>query len=184
VLFVGIVAVANLSRRVVSRRIVAFAMTDAAVLDAPAELSPVAAERLRRSVLVEAAVALIVLAVTAVLVSEPRGKEALVAQYREPVSGSASLGGARTVSVTVEPGVHGPVDVSIALSGGGATQVTATATQQAKQLGPIPVKLTRERPGFYDGNVSLPVAGDWNFDLVVTTSKFNATTTDLMLTLH
>ena len=40
------------------------------------------------------------------------------------------------------------------LSGGGATQVTATATQPAKQLGPIPVKLTRERPGLYDGSVS------------------------------
>jgi copper transport protein len=184
-LFVGIVAVANLSRRLVSRRTVAFAMTDAAVLDdAPTESAAVDVERLRRSVLVEAGVAVIVLAVTAVLVAEPRGKEALVAQYRDPVTASAPLGGGRAVSVTADPGTHGLVNVTVALSGGAAGTVAATATEQAKQLGPIPIPLKPERAGLYDGSANLPVAGDWDIDLVVTTSKFNAITTDVTLTLH
>jgi copper transport protein len=159
-LFVGIVAVANLSRRLVSRRTVAFAMTDAALLeDAPPDVA-VDVERLRRSVLVEAGVAVVVLAVT------------------------ASLGGNRAVSVTADPGTHGRVNVTVALSGGGATKVSATATEQAKQLGPIPIKLKRERSALYDGSADLPVAGDWDIDLVVTTSTFNATTADVTLTLH
>ena len=64
-------------------------------------------ERLRRSVYVEVLVALVVLGLTAVLVAEPRGKEALAAQDREPVSASAPLGGGASVTVTSDPGTHG-----------------------------------------------------------------------------
>jgi copper transport protein len=77
VLLVGILIVANMSRRLVRGGVVAYAMTDT-VAAAP-ELSDgeIATERLRRSVWVEAVVAFVVLAFSAVLVGEPRGKEAL-----------------------------------------------------------------------------------------------------------
>lgn len=183
VLLLGILAVASLSRQLVRRRAVAYAMTDA-VLDEPA-VDDIATERLRRGVFVEALAGLVVLALTAVLVAEPRGKEALQATYREPVTATAALGGGRTVSVTADPGVHGPVNVTVELSSGAAAQsITATATQKSAQIGPLPIALTREGGGVYDGTVSLPVGGHWEIDLVVTTSAFDATTTDLTLTLH
>ncbi|MDT4950502.1 MAG: hypothetical protein QOJ37_3097, partial [Pseudonocardiales bacterium] len=65
-----------------------------------------------------------------------------------------------------------------------ASYTTATATQAAAQVGPIPVRLTRAGKGVYDGSVSLPVAGSWEIDLVVTTSQFDATSTDAILRLH
>jgi copper transport protein len=186
-LLLAILAVANVSRRLVQRRTVAYAMTDALLVDEPEDVveDPVATNRLRRAVFVEALIGLIVLGFTAVLVAEPRGKEALVASYRNPVSASAPLGGGRTVTVTADPGVHGQVDFTVTLSPGvAARSITATATQKRAQIGPLPIKLTRERAGLYDGSATLPAAGDWAIDLVVTTSALDATTTDTTLHLH
>jgi copper transport protein len=187
-----IVGAASLARRMVHRRLVrptvAYAMTEAALQDEDAEEisdDEVAVERLRRSVFVEALLAFVVLALTGLLVSQPRGKEALAADHRKPVEATAQLGGGRTATVTADPGVHGPVNVTVALSKGPApTQVTATATQKAKQIGPLPIKLTKEGAGLYDGSATLPVAGQWEIDLVVTTSEFDATTTDVTVRLH
>jgi copper transport protein len=201
VLFLGLITLGNWSRLLVRNRMrptLAYAITDAALAAAGPESDPgddqtddetdddpVATERLRRSVLVETAVALLVLALTAVLVAQPRGKEALAAQYREPVSATAPLGSGRSVTITSDPGTHGTVNLTLELSPGTEpTKITATATQAAAQVGPIPVRLTRAGKGVYDGSVSLPVAGSWEIDLVVTTSQFDATTTDAILRLH
>jgi copper transport protein len=170
----------------IARPTVAYAMTAAADLDED-ELAAddVAVERLRRSVFVEALIAFVVLALTGLLVAEPRGKEALAASYRKPVSSAVALGGGRTATVTADPGTHGPVNVTVELSKGPAPQsVAATATQKSRQIGPLPVKLTREANGVYDGSVALPVAGSWEFDLVVTQSEFDATTASVDLSLH
>lgn len=186
VLLSAILFVANMSRRLVHRRAVAYAMTDALVADADEVADePVATEKLRRAVYFETVVAMIVLGLTALLVAQPRGKEALVASYRQPVSSTASLGNGKSVTVTADPGVHGLVSLRVELSAGvGAESVTATATQATKQIGPLPVKLARESAALYDGSASLPVAGTWEIDLVVTTSEFAATTTDVKLSLH
>jgi copper transport protein len=181
----AIVGAAALARRLVRRRTVAYAMTEAVLQSPEATEDDVAVERLRRSVFVEALLAFVVLALTGLLVAEPRGKEALAASYRKPVSATASLGGGRTATVTADPGTHGPVNVTVALSAGASpTSVTATATQKSAQIGPLPIKLTREGPGLYDGNATLPVGGAWEIDLVVTTSEFDATTTDVTVRLH
>ena len=193
VLFVALIALANLSRRVVWRRFrrpqLAYAMATDTVLDENEEdqedeHTPVETERLRRSVYVEVLVALVVLGLTSVLVAEPRGREALAAQDREPIHATASLGSGRSVTVTSDPGTHGTVQLTVDVDGVTPTAITATATQQAKQIGPIPVSLTKAGTRSYDGSASLPVAGRWEIDLVVTTSTFDATTTDVVLTLH
>ena len=180
-LFAGLLAVANVSRLLVRRRTIAFAMTDAAV-DEPVE--DVDVERLRRSVVVEVGVALVVLAVTAVLVGQPRGKEALAADYHQPVSASTSLGGDRSVTVTADPGIHGPVDVTVMLHNVPSAKVTASATQHSAEIGPIPIKLSSHGGGHFDGSTNLPAAGAWDVDLIVTTSAFDATTADVTLHLH
>jgi copper transport protein len=185
-LLCGIIAVANLSRRLVGRRVVAYAMTSAAVQEeSDVADDEVRAERLRRAVFVEALAALVVLGFSAVLVAEPRGKEALLASYRSPVSAVAPLGGGRSITVTVSPGTHGPVTVTAALSDGSTPRsITARATQHSAQLGPLPIPLRREGAGVYDGSVTLPVGGRWEIDFVVTTSVLDATTTDVTIELH
>jgi copper transport protein len=183
-LFAGLLALGNLSRLMIRRRTIAYAMTDAAVLDEPVVDEAIVTERLRRSVFVEALIGLVVLGLSAVLVSEPRGKEALIASYHQPVARSAALGGGRTVTVTADSGTHGPLTLTIELSPGAAASITASATQKQAQIGPIPIKLAREGIDLYDGSATLPVAGTWEIDLVVTTSAFDATTTDVTIDLH
>ena len=171
VLFVGLVALGNLARGVVGRR-----FRDA----------PVARERIRRGVVVEVALAVLVLAATAVLVEQPRGREALAARDRQPVSASAPLGDGRAVTVTVDPGVHGPVATEVEVSGAPLPKKLAvTATQPQRGIGPIPVPVGAEAPGLYGAsNVNLPAAGTWVFEIVVTDSEFNATTVDVSVALH
>jgi len=184
-LLAAIVAVASLARRIVRRRTVAYAMTAAVLEDDAPSKDEQDVERLRRSVFVEALIAFVVLALTGLLVSQPRGQEALAASYRKPVSASTTLGGGRTVTVTADPGVHGLVNLTVELPKSvRPTSVAVTATQQRQEIGPLPIKLTRETSGVYDGSVALPVAGAWEFDLTVTTSAFDATTADVTLTIH
>ena len=89
VLFVGLIALANLSRQVVQRRmVVAFAITDEV---AEAEIAPldVRTSGCGARFSSRSAVAALVLAATAVLVGQPRGAEALAAQDRAPITASA-----------------------------------------------------------------------------------------------
>jgi copper transport protein len=167
-LFLGIVAVANLARRTVRKRWVN------------------GTELVRRSVLVELVLALCVFAATAVLVSEPRGREALASAHAKARSGSAELGNGRSVTVTVDPGVHGTVTASVELSEGPTPlSVTGTASLESKQLGPIPLGLTANGTNIYGASgIALPSAGRWDFQLVVTTSKFDATTVDVTVRLY
>jgi copper transport protein len=192
-LFVGVLAVANLSRQHVQRRTVAYALTgDVAGAGAgggPGDASDardgdVHRELLRRSVLVEAVLAAVVLAVTAVLVAEPRGKEALAADYRHATSATAALGGGASVTVVVEPAIHGPVDITVDVQGRPHVSVTAQATQRSARIGPLPIRLTRTGAARFDGTATLSAPGRWVIDLVVSTSRFDATTADVTLTLH
>jgi copper transport protein len=164
-LFLGVLGLGNVSRLLVQR------------------FRP---DRLGGVVATEALLGVGVLAVTAVLVAQPRGNEALAAQYREPVTGVAPLGGGRSATVTVDPGTHGSVTVTVELSAGTrATSVTASAIDKAAQLGPIPVKLSAAGRDLYTASqVNLPVAGEWEIDLDIASSDFAATTTDVTLTLH
>jgi copper transport protein len=142
--------------------------------------------RLLPVVAAEAFLGVGVLAVTAVLVAQPRGAEALAARYREPVTGTAPLGGGRSALVTVDPGTHGVVTVTVELRGGGTvTSLSGSATDKKDELGPIPLKLVSAGKGVYTASqVNLPAKGDWEFDLVVGSSAFAATSTDVTIALH
>ena len=112
------------------------------------------------------------------LVSQPRGPEALAAQDREPITTPAPLGGGRSASVVVDPGEHGAVSVTVTVPDG-AQQVSGTATEPDRRLGPIPLHLRPVGAGTYQAtDVNLPVAGTWVIDLTVTSSRFDAVTTE------
>jgi copper transport protein len=197
-LFLGLLALGNISRGAVQRRFarvpVAYAMTDVALDEhnaaehgeQPPEggvLDPIEAERLRRSVLVEIVLAICVLVATAVLVAEPRGKEAIATRELRPASASADIGGGRRATVTITPSKHGTVAAELVLSPGAVPkQLTASAALPAKQLGPIPVALTANGANDYAASgINLPVAGDWVISLVVTRSEFDATTASVKI---
>jgi copper transport protein len=167
-LFVALLAVAYVSRRVVLDRRTS------------------ARRAIRQSVAVEIVLALVVFGATGVLVSEPRGKEALAADHQRPTSASAALGGGRSVTVTVDPGTHGTVTVSVQLSDGPKPQqVSGTASLPSRQLGPIPLGLTANGTNIYGASgIQLPSAGTWVIELVVTTSEFAATTVDVRVHLY
>ena len=89
----------------------------------------------------------------------------------------SALGGGASATVTIDPGTHGPIDVEVTVSGVTPKSVTATAAQPDRQLGPIPVDLRSAGAGVYSaGSVDLPVSGDWQIALVVTSSAFDAVT--------
>jgi copper transport protein len=143
-------------------------------------------ERVRRTVSVEVSVVTLVLIATAVLVGQPRGREAVAINDAKPVSAVAELTNGRSAEVTVEPGKHGTVTVTIALTRGAQPQaITATATQQSKQIGPIPLDLKADGTNRYQASdVDLPVSGHWTFHLVVTNSATDAVSTDATVRLH
>jgi copper transport protein len=120
-----------------------------------------------------------------VLVGQPRGSDAIAADDRAPVSASAPLSTQRTVTMTVDPGRHGVVAVRLDLGPGAQPEhVEATAAQPAAQLGPIPLHFVRAGPSYYTAaGLNLPVSGTWVITLDVMFSEFDATTTELKVTL-
>jgi copper transport protein len=133
--------------------------------------------RLTRTLLVEVAIGALVLAATAVLVSQPPGKVALAAERSKPRHATVQINAATQAAVDVTPGVHGDVRIAVRLAGGTPpTGITATASLPAQKLGPIPVPLQSAGPGSYtSSDVLLPVAGTWELTLTVQTSEFDST---------
>ena len=186
-LFVVMLGLGNASRALVWRRYLqpvayAYSWTDRGTNESP--LPP--ARWLRRTVLIEAILGVVVLATTAVLVAEPPGNVALASEHDKAQSASTSLGGGRRAYVTISSEQHGPATITIELTGSAAhEQVVATAALPAQELGPISVPLTRIGPLTYTAaGVLLPAAGLWTVDLTVQTSTFDATTASVVIRLY
>jgi copper transport protein len=133
---------------------------------------------MRRTLLTEVVVGVVVLGVTGVLVAQPPGKVSLAAERAKPKSATVAVTADATARVEIAPGTHGDVEVEVVLSGSiTPTAVTATASLPAKSLGPIPVKLQSAGPKSYTASgVLLPAAGAWQISLTVQTSEFDSTT--------
>jgi copper transport protein len=137
---------------------------------------------LRRSVLVEFAVAAVVLALSAVLVGTPPARSA-VAQPVDvllPLQGSAGPSG--SVQVSVDPARPGPNTLHVYLfdDTGRLTQpaaITVSLSEAAQQIGPLDVDLQPAGPGHYVGDgMSIPGAGTWTLAVSVRLDEFTATT--------
>jgi copper transport protein len=137
---------------------------------------------LRRSVLVEVAVAAVILALSAVLVGTPPARSA-VAQPVDvvlPLEGSAGPSG--TVQVSVDPARPGPNLLHVYLfdDAGRLTQpagITVSLTEASQQIGPLDVDLQPGGPGHYIGDgMNIPGAGTWTLAVSVRVDEFTATT--------
>ncbi|GAA1957854.1 copper resistance CopC/CopD family protein [Catenulispora subtropica] len=143
--------------------------------------------RLRRSVAAEFGLALVVLAVTALLVESQPAASSAAKTASKPVSLSSpfdtgSANGSGTVNVTLDPARVGQDQLHIYVLDKNGVQesvpeVTASLALPAQQLGPLPVKLDLAGPGHYtSADAVLPVAGKWQVLVTVRTTDIDQAT--------
>ncbi|MCX4959503.1 copper resistance CopC/CopD family protein [Streptomyces virginiae] len=151
---------------------------------------------LRRSVLAEAAIAVILLAVTTVLTSTEPGR---TVEREAGRSSTATAVPDRAVKITLPfdtGGPNGKGSVRLELDPGrvGANtlhlwsesadgtpfdlpEVKVAFTLPAKDIGPLPLAPERAAPGHWTASgVQLPLAGEWRIDVTVRTSDIDQTT--------
>ncbi|WP_335932495.1 copper resistance CopC/CopD family protein [Streptomyces sp. PTD5-9] len=153
---------------------------------------------LRRSVLAEVGVAVVLLAVTTALTSteparteeEARGSTAATAPATGgPVSvklpfDTGGENGRGTVRMDVDPGRSGSDELHIWVDGadGKAMEVPelkVAFTLKSKNIGPLSVVPTRIGGGHWTASdVQIPMAGDWKVAVTVRTSDIDQTTVD------
>ncbi|WP_329039220.1 copper resistance protein CopC [Streptomyces sp. NBC_00178] len=153
---------------------------------------------LRRSVLVETGIAVVLLVVTTILTStEPGRTEEEAARgsttaAATPVTGgqvSASLpfdtggrGGKGTVRMDISPGGTGSNNVHLWIEAPGSLpmdvpEVKLAFTLVSKDIGPLPVVPERLTEGHWTAaNVQIPMAGDWKVSVTVRTSDIDQAT--------
>lgn len=140
--------------------------------------------RLRRSVALEAGVALIVLAISSILVESQPGRTAEAAQTGPTNATLAFNTGSAsgTVTVYVGPGTEGPNQAHLYLNNAkglpyDAVQITLQFTLPAQKLGPLTATVVRDGPGHYvDQPLSLSFPGTWTLSLTIRSDNFNETT--------
>lgn len=147
--------------------------------------------RLRRSVAVETMIALAVLAVTAVLVNTPTARET----YAPPANATAAFntggpGGRGSVSITVTPAKLGPNQFRISVTRSNGTpyqpqQIQAALSMPARQLGPLPIRLTSQGHGRYLGGPAVVSAvGQWQLLITIRSDAFDETNLTVPFSVH
>ncbi|MFE2033820.1 copper resistance protein CopC [Streptomyces scopuliridis] len=156
---------------------------------------------LRRSVLAEAGVAVVLLAVTTVLTSTEPGRTA--EQEAGATGGTAATApategpvaltlpfdtggenGEGTVRITLDPGRSGANEMHIYVDGPDGQpldvpEVKAAFTLTAQQIGPLPITPEHFAPGHWSADaVQIPMPGDWQLQLTIRTSDIDQTTVD------
>ena len=142
--------------------------------------------RLRRSVAAEFGLAIVVLAVTALLVeSQPASETAPKASGPVAVTApfdTGSANGSGTVDVTLDPARVGADTLQITIldktgKPEAVPEVDASLALPAQQLGPIKITLRPAGPGHYTaGNVLVPVSGAWQVLVTVRTTDIDQAT--------
>ncbi|WP_338684387.1 copper resistance protein CopC [Streptomyces acidiscabies] len=155
---------------------------------------------LRRSVLAEAGVAVVLLAVTTILTSTEPGRTELDAKAANSVSSGAvsdGTGGALTLDMSFDTGGakgKGVVSVDMDPAGTGANELhvyltdangqpidvpelKVSFTLESQKIGPLPVTPDHITTGHWAANgVQIPVAGEWKIAVTVRTSDIDQTT--------
>ena len=137
---------------------------------------------LRRSVLVEVAVAAVVLALSAVLVGLPPARAAVAQPVDALLPLQSSTGPSGSVQVSIDPARPGGNVLHLYLfdDTGQLTQpagITVSLTEASQQIGPLDVELQPAGPGHYLADaMDIPGAGTWTLAVSVRLDEFTATT--------
>jgi copper transport protein len=145
-------------------------------LDTAFEVAPLddatALRRLRRSVLLEVAIAVVVLGVTALLVNAPPAREAAAGPFTTLVEADQL-----SFDVVVAPAEVGPNDLHLTtLSASGGPQdllsMEAQFSGADRGIAPIEVPLRRLAPGHYfSPGFRVPFSGDWELTITALVSE-------------
>jgi copper transport protein len=133
--------------------------------------------RLRRTVGAETAVAVVVLAVTALLVNAQPARSALAQPFSTEMRSPAVW-----VDVTVDPAKAGPAALHFyTLSPQGSVQevqdLTATLTLPSQDVGPLTVPVQRAGPGHFSAyNFNVPLRGQWKLEVKALLSDIDEAT--------
>lgn len=154
---------------------------------------------LRRSVMVETGIAIVLLAVTTVLTSTEPGRTEEEAARSSTVAATPLTGGQinlslpfdtggrngkGTVRLDIAPGGTGSNSVHVWVDGPGdrpmdVPEVKIAFTLESKDIGPLPVVPDRLTAGHWTASgVQIPMAGDWKVAVTVRTSDIDQTTID------
>ncbi|MEU9980336.1 copper resistance protein CopC [Streptomyces sp. NPDC050856] len=156
---------------------------------------------LRRSVLAEASVAVVLLAVTTVLTAtepgrtqEEAGRTQAASQAAVPDrpvdlrlpfdTGAAGGRGKGTVRLTLDPGRSGANALHVFVDGAGGRpldvpELKVSFTLEAQAIGPLPVTPDRVAAGHWSSpRLQIPMPGDWRIRVTVRTSDIDQTTID------
>jgi copper transport protein len=185
-LVAGMLVAASFSRAWIRNRAVAGARAMAlspgpGAVAASADRGPASLAVLRRSVAAEVALAVAVLAVTAMLVNAVPGNAG--GSDRGPGGPFATQvhGETLMVQVAVDPVTVGPSDVKLTVTDHGLNpiepeEVQASLTLPERDLGPITLTLENTGPGEYvASDVEIPYPGEWQLDMAVRTSDIDQT---------
>ncbi|QES49098.1 hypothetical protein DEJ50_16075 [Streptomyces venezuelae] len=152
---------------------------------------------LRRSVLTEAAVAAVLLAVTTLLTSTEPGRAAELEAGRDTATATAvpnrpikislpfdtgGQSGKGTARLELDPGRTGANTLHLWIDGADgqpldAPEVKVSFTLPAQEIGPLPLVPDRAGAGHWSASgVQLPLAGEWRIDVTVRTSDIDQVT--------
>lgn len=149
---------------------------------------------LRRSVLAEVAVGVLVLILTTVLTGTETGRAAEAASATSVAgqpevsltlipydTGKSTLSGRGKVQVTLEPGRVGRNVVEAIVYGAddspvGIPELRLTFTLADQQIGPLDAKLVDERGYWGSDTLNLPIAGTWTMNATVRVSDIDQVT--------
>lgn len=168
VLFALLVGLGGLSRRYVQARyrVPAAGRLSFGPGTATAEPDTETVSRLRRSVGAETVLAVVVLAVTALLVNAQPARSALAQPFTVEMKSDQIW-----VDVTVDPAKAGPAALhfyTLSPTGGvGEVQdLTATMSLPSQDVGPLTVPVTRAGPGHFSAyNFNIPLRGQWKLEV-------------------
>ena len=179
VLFGVIVAIGALSRRFVQARyqVPAARLSFGPGTDTADPDSEIVAG-LRRTVGAETVIAIVVLAITSLLVNAQPARSALAQPFSASMRHDLVL-----VDVTVDPAKAGrPADIHLyTLSPQGGQQevqeLTATLTLRSQDVGPLELPLTRAGPGHFSAyDFALPLRGEWKLEVKALLSDIDEAT--------
>jgi copper transport protein len=182
----GVLALAYRARRWTHRHA-------ASRTDPPYEPAPATLRTMRRTLVYEASVGVVVLALSAMLAgsappsdrapgttSAPRATAASPAHLHATYD-TGSTGGSGTATALLTPAANGAVTVAVTLTTSASTpaepaELTASLTLPALHIGPLPLDLTPTTPGHWTGTATLTPKGDWQLALTIRTSDIDEAT--------
>jgi copper transport protein len=133
--------------------------------------------RLRRTVGVETVIAIVVLAVTSLLVNAQPARSALAKPFSAEMRSDMVW-----VDVTVDPAKAGPAAFHLyTLSPQGGQQevqdLTATLTLPSQDVGPLTIPVQRAGPGHFSAyGFTIPLRGDWKLEVKALLSDIDEAT--------